>query len=324
MTEGKGTSVGMNPVEFWRRWYETSSGMWSGALNGDQGNYMDPFGLYQQWFSNMQDSLGEAKGETPETASFVEPWRRWAELTNETWNRTVQAWTVLARLTPYWMEMADEVRKQMLDGSIPVDPLDFYTRWYNATSGPLSKMAKDILGDEAFLTSSRRFLDNYTSLDAIFRRASEDFFGRLQLSTRSDSIRVAELIVGLEDKVDRMEESFEDFEDGYTEPATAEALAELEERLSARSATAESVAELRERLDQVEGKLDQILSALATITNGNAGGQAGDRAGQTGVRATDAARRKAGELGIDLQEVRGSGSGGQVTVDDVRREGESR
>ncbi|MDQ3860170.1 MAG: E3 binding domain-containing protein, partial [Actinomycetota bacterium] len=37
------------------------------------------------------------------------------------------------------------------------------------------------------------------------------------------------------------------------------------------------------------------------------------------VRATDAARRKAQELDVDLREVEGTGAGGQITVDDVRR-----
>ena len=41
------------------------------------------------------------------------------------------------------------------------------------------------------------------------------------------------------------------------------------------------------------------------------------------IRATDAALRTARELGVDLAEVEGTGSGGQITVGDVRRKGES-
>jgi pyruvate dehydrogenase E2 component (dihydrolipoamide acetyltransferase) len=36
-------------------------------------------------------------------------------------------------------------------------------------------------------------------------------------------------------------------------------------------------------------------------------------------RATDAAKRKARELGMNLAEVEGTGAGGQITIDDVRR-----
>lgn len=47
------------------------------------------------------------------------------------------------------------------------------------------------------------------------------------------------------------------------------------------------------------------------------------RAATQGPRATDAARRKAKEAGIDLSEVEGTGSGGNITVDDVTSLAES-
>jgi len=37
------------------------------------------------------------------------------------------------------------------------------------------------------------------------------------------------------------------------------------------------------------------------------------------IRATDTARRRAEELGVNLQEVKGTGSGGQITVADVKK-----
>ena len=88
------------------------------------------------------------------------------------------------------------------------------------------------------------------------------------------------------------------------------------------SATAESVKNLENRLDRVEGKLDRLLAALegprdAREAVARANGSAVE------VRATDAARRKAKELGVDLSEVEGTGTGGQVTVEDVRKKGES-
>jgi pyruvate/2-oxoglutarate dehydrogenase complex dihydrolipoamide acyltransferase (E2) component len=47
------------------------------------------------------------------------------------------------------------------------------------------------------------------------------------------------------------------------------------------------------------------------------------RAATQGSRATDAARRKAKEAGIDLSEVEGTGSGGNITVNDVTSLAES-
>ena len=96
----------------------------------------------------------------------------------------------------------------------------------------------------------------------------------------------------------------EDFEYGYAEPATAE-----------------SVKGLEGRLDRVEGKLDRLLAALEGAQNESA--QVVAQTNGSAVRATGAARRKARELGVDLSEVEGTGTDGQVTVEDVRKKGES-
>ena len=57
-----------------------------------------------------------------------------------------------------------------------------------------------------------------------------------------------------------------------------------------------------------DGAADQLLDQTAETTNG---------AGAKQARATTAARRKAEELGVDLSQVEGSGSGGLITIKDV-------
>lgn len=44
---------------------------------------------------------------------------------------------------------------------------------------------------------------------------------------------------------------------------------------------------------------------------------------QAGIDATDAARREARELDVDLTQIEGTGSGGRITVDDVKKAAES-
>lgn len=220
----------VNPVELWRQWYDTVFRMWANPPGG----------------RTEEGSDG--------TVNPYETWLRWTEATVETWRRAAETGTRITRLAaPRWTEMAEEVRKQMLDeGSFPADPLDFYTRWYNATSGPLTELSDDILRDEAFLEYSKRLFDFYTTFDGIFRRLSEEYFGNLQLPTSSDVERMAGLIVALDDKVDRVEETLEELEQGQGESATAadtfeERLDRLESRL--------------DQLDRVESKLDQLLAA---------------------------------------------------------------
>ena len=274
---------------------------------------MDPFGLYRQWFGGFEEE------QRPPAGGSQEDWLRWTEAGVEAWRKALGVGTVLAELAPYWAEMAEGLRKEMFEGgNPPTDPLDFYLRWYNATNAPLSKMIRRVLEDEEFLGDSRRFLENYATLEQVFQRASEEYFGYLQLTTRSDSTRVAELVVGLDAKVDRMEEAFEEFEHGHATPATAEAVEAIQGRVKDLE---RKLDENRSELQRMEGKLDQLLAALGTSANG--GSPAGPREEIEEIEATDAARRKARELGVDLGEVRGSGADGRITVDDVRRKGEA-
>ena len=324
-------------------------------------------------------------------------WRKWSEATTDSWQKSADLGSEMLSITPRWMEMFAQSRDNMMAArSFPKDPLEFAVQWYNATSGPLSEFVHDVIEREEFLAQSSRYMRNYASLYKIFSRNSEQCLKFFQLPVRSDITRVASLIVGLEDKVDRIEEAFEDFEYGYTQPATAEAVGALDNRFTniqrklnensravdeavgaldnrltsvqrrltesanaaaenaAGVATADSVDGLASRVDRVEGKidrveskLDQLLSALENVArNGRADGdatevvtasselpdaapegQATDSAAEpvavAEIKATDAARRKAAELGVDLATVEGSGSDGQITVGDVREKGDS-
>jgi hypothetical protein len=59
--------------------------------------------------------------------------------------------------------------------------------------------------------------------------------------------------------------------------------------------------------------------ARASERSAQAVGEAAQETAESQVRATDAARRRAQEMGVDLSEIKGTGQDGQITVDDVRR-----
>lgn len=306
MPDEKKPQANMDSMELWRHWHDANLKMWTDLLGGGKDAYVDPHGLYRQWFENLRGAREKAEEDPAATANTYDVWQWWAEAAAEAWRRSAEVGTLMTELAPRWLEMAGELQKQMLDGgNLPKDPMDFHLRLYSATSGPLAEMATDILENETLLEDSRRLFILYTAFYNASRRVAEEYLGSLQLPTSSDVYRVAELVVALDDKVDRIEETFEEFEYGYKEPA--EAVDALNKRL-------DEVEERLGQLDRVESKLDQLLAALNTTAN------SGSQAGTT--QATDAARRKAAELGVNLAEVEGTGSGGQVTVGDVRREGE--
>ena len=59
---------------------------------------------------------------------------------------------------------------------------------------------------------------------------------------------------------------------------------------------------------QADGAVDQATQQAGSVAGGN---------GDEGPKATNAARRKAEDLGIDLSQIQGSGAGGLITIRDV-------
>jgi polyhydroxyalkanoic acid synthase PhaR subunit len=299
LTEERRLGISMDPAELWRRWFETGTRAWADVLQGEGSS--DPYGLYRPWFEGAEIARRQMTGSTAangtEIADPRELWRRWFDATVESWEKSAELGGEMLNMTPRYFEMLEQARTNLMSArSFPKDPLEFAVQWYNATSGPFSEFIQDVIEREEFLEPASEWLQSYASFYKLFARRSEEYLKSLQVPVRSDITRVAGLVVALEDKVDRLEEAFEEFEYGYAKPATAEEVGELETRL-----------------DRVEGKLDRLLAALE---NGNE---------QNGApQATDAARRKARELGVNLTEIAGTGAGGQITVDDVRRRGGSR
>ena len=59
---------------------------------------------------------------------------------------------------------------------------------------------------------------------------------------------------------------------------------------------------------QADGAVDQVTQQAGDVAGGN---------GDEGPRATNAAKRKAEDLGLDLSQIQGSGAGGIITIRDV-------
>ncbi len=302
MTEERRAGAGADPTVLWTRWFEAGTKAWTDMLQG--GGYADPSAFYRQWYEGAEgvrrQMMGLPAANGVEGSGGPDPselWRRWFDATVESWEKSAELGGEMVSITPRYFEMLEQARTNLMSsGTFPRDPLEFAVQWYTATSGPFSDFLQDVIEREEFLERASHWMQSYASFYKLFARRSEEYLKSLQLPVRSDITRVAGLVVALEDKVDRLEEAFEEFEYGYAKPATAE-----------------EVGEVDERLDRVEGKLDRLLVALES-------GPAQNGAPE----ATDAARRKARELGVDLAKVEGTGSGGQITVDDVRRIGGSR
>jgi hypothetical protein len=218
---------------------------------------LDAFGFHRLWLADRQGSEAEVRGGTGEPGDGQVFLRQLAGWSTESARRVVELAALMARLAPRWGELARELPRQLVSGGPPSDPMDFTSRLYDATSGPLSAMIQDLLTDEAFLQLSRRLVENWATAESLFARLSEDFFHRLQLSTTSDNTRVATLVVGLDEKVDRMEDAIEDL--GYDAGAPSSAV---------------ELARLREQVGRLEEMLEGLLARAGRDGNG-----AGERKG---------------------------------------------
>jgi len=264
MPEEANTRKPMDPAKLWKQWYDTSSRVWSNVMDGEKETYVDPYGMYQSWLKSVGEAQEQMKGSSLGMMDPKVVWQQWFEAMIEGWRNAAQMGADPLGLTTHWLEMMEEARAKMqAEGNFPADPFTFFKQWYDATNDAWAKAIGEVIGTEKFMEGVGRFLESYTSFHRTFRHASEEYFRNLQLPTRSDLARVAELVVALEEKVDRIEDVFEDFEDGQAHLATSETVAGLEEQLE--RVEGKVVEGLAKRLDQVESKLDKVLAALKKI-----------------------------------------------------------
>jgi len=204
-----------------------------------------------------------------------EAWQQWFDTTTGIWRKAAEVGGDPLGFTTQWIEMMEDARARMqAGGTFPADPFTFFKQWYDATSEMWSKVVGDIIGTEKFVEAAGHFLESYTSFYRTVRRSSEEYFRNLQLPTRSDLARVAELVVNLEVKVDSVEDAFEDFKEGQQGAIKEigavldERLDQVENKLEVLPVALERIEELKglsTRLDQVENKLDRVLSALEKL-----------------------------------------------------------
>lgn len=271
--------------ELWKQWYDTSSKVWSEALTGVSTTYGDPYGLYRSWLQTLEGS--QHSDTTTDDASPdpnpAELWKQWIETTSQAWRQSFSTHTDPLGLTTRWLEMMEKTRRDLLhEAIVPTDPFTFFKQWYESSHEAWSKAIEEIIGNDRFVESASRYIESYTTFYKNFRRLNEDYFSHLQLVTRSDLTRVAELIVALENKVDTLQDASDDLQGRSAHFATLAALQPLADHVQTLEHHIGSVEqksgellktlrkldmlqELSQRLDTVEGTLGELPSSLGKL-----------------------------------------------------------
>ena len=274
MTEGSKAQGPANPMDFWKQWSENSMKMWTNVLDGDRGTFVEPYGLYRQWLKSIEVAQEQMKSGTKETMDPTEFWKQWYEAATKAWAKAAEMGGDPLGLTAQWLKMMEENRAKIFaGGAISAGPFTLFKQWYDASRETWAKVVGDIVGNEKFIEDASRLLESYTSYYTATRRANEDYFRNLQLPTRSDLARVAEIIIALEEKVDHLDDALDDIEDGKSQVATKDVIRELEGRLSNIEKKLDSISSVLEKLETIEKlaksaegiekKLDQLIDAVA-------------------------------------------------------------
>lgn len=274
MSEGTNAKSSLDPTELWKQWYETSATAWTNAVESSKELYGDPFGLYRSWSNSVNDAQNMLQGSQMGTIDITTIWQRWFEATMDIWRKASQTASDPLGITNKWLGMMEEAQAKLQKGEVPyTEPFTFFRDWYNATNETWSKFIEEYIGSEQFMETSTPFLESYASFFKTFRRANEEFFKNLQLPTRSDIARIAELVIALEEKVDQLDDSLDGLNISQSKAATQEAvnsivgqLHALESKMDLLPATlahAGAVESLKQRLEHVEGKIDALPVALS-------------------------------------------------------------
>ena len=303
MSEERKAHNNAGPAELWKRWqenmnsyYEAAARAWSSSPDGSKEAAVDPYGLYRIWLERVAAMQEQVQNPPSWLMDPQAAWKQWIETTMENWRKLTELGGDPLGLTTRWMELMEETRRKLMGGStLPSDPFAFFKQWYDASSETWARVVEEAIGSEEFQKSSSKFLEHYASFARTFKHASEEYFKNLQLPTRSDITRVAELVVSLEEKVDTIEDGLERLEDASRNTlGLQEHLGGIESKLGTFSALlgkVEAINGLATRLDIVESKLDAVLAALKKVETT----EKSKSAAQTGT----ARRKKQNNVGAD-------------------------
>jgi DNA repair exonuclease SbcCD ATPase subunit len=189
-------------------------------------------------------------------------------MSEETENRSP-----LHQVEELWKQWYDTSSKVWSEASIPTDPFTFFKQWYESSQQTWSTAIEEIISNEQFVEAASHYMESYTTFYKNFRNLNEDYFSHLQLTTRSDVTRVAEMIISLENKVDSIQDACEDLQTHYPHLATLASIQPLESHLHSLQqqldhfpATFKKIDDdLHKHLHTVEDKLDAIPLTLQKL-----------------------------------------------------------
>lgn len=124
--------------------------------------------------------------------------------------------------------------KEATETTPPPDPFEMWRKFYEANERDWMKAAQETTSSEAFAEMQGRMLDTFLAFQKGARDAMNTQLANLNLPSRDDVARLGELILGLEEKIDQLDDRVAALP-GKQRPPTASARAKVGPRRKRRS-----------------------------------------------------------------------------------------
>ena len=99
-----------------------------------------------------------------------------------------------------------KAKKQEAETMPPPDPFEMWRKFYDANETAWTKAAQETTSSEAFAEMQGRMLETFLAFQKGARDAMNTQLATLNLPSRDDVARLGELILGLEEKIDQLDD----------------------------------------------------------------------------------------------------------------------
>lgn len=175
--------------------------------------------------------------------------------------------------------MTDSPEKESSQVSM-LDPFEIWKKLYFSFEDSLTRTIRESVGTDSFANGIDWILNSYLQYLKLQKDFVASYMDETPLPTKHDVARVAQLVISLETKVDKLEDELDERLQGLEEQtsALAEQLADLSKNLGAVDVspamlpTLNAVKEAGKRIGELEKSLKRIETSLTSLSKpGNAG-----------------------------------------------------
>lgn len=120
-------------------------------------------------------------------------WQEWNKSNQDLWTRMMRSWTAPNR---------------------PGDVFSLWQEWNKANQDLWNRMLQNWIETEAFAQMLGKAMENYLTMHDAFGKSVQGYMGQtlrtMKIASADDITRLAEMIVNLENKVDRLADEIEE------------------------------------------------------------------------------------------------------------------